>query len=383
MGRWKLRQILFTTEEPPPEQVSPALRKQLIIYAWAVWVFRFFLFLGIAVLVYYFFFKLLGLLLFAIEILWFIVLPIAREIKVWWNMKGTITQTNRFWISAMGFIAIVVLAFIPWNTRVSIPAVLEATHYATVFAPAPGRIVEVSIKEGQHVTKGDVLMTLEAPAIENDIVLTAKRIDVLKLRVRQQAANPEELADNQVVAQELETRISELKGLLENRDNLVLAAPMSGVVTDLANSLHPGRWVNEELPLAYLVELSKTELHALAPEIELSRLEVGQMAKFFPDDPTRPSMKAQIQEVRQVDNGMFMIPYLASIFGGEVAVRQDEEGKLQPEASVYRVELGVLENQPMWTQAVRGVIHVDGRPRSVAEWVRDLVVAVLIRESGF
>ena len=44
----------------------------MIAFAWATWVYRLVLFLGIAVLVYVFFFKVLGLLLFAVEIAWFI-----------------------------------------------------------------------------------------------------------------------------------------------------------------------------------------------------------------------------------------------------------------------------------------------------------------------
>ena len=382
-GRWKLRELLFATGGPPPEQISAALRTKLIVYAWGVRVYRFFLFLGIALLVYYFFFKVLGVVLFAVEILWFIVLPIAREVKVWWEMKGTITQTSRFWVSSAVLVALVALAVIPWPTRVSIPAVLEATPHATVFAPAPGRIVEVSVQEGRRVTQGDLLFTLEAPVIEKDIALTKKRIGVLELRARRQAANPEDLAQNQVVAAALKTRFSQLKGLTEKRDNLLLRAPISGVVTDLVDSLHPGRWVNEELPLAFLVDPELKELRAFAPESEVARLGVGQDARFIPDDPTRGSIEARIRDIRHVDERSFNLPYLASVFGGDVPVRRDAEGTLRPETSVYRVRLEILGAPPSWNQAVRGRLHVDGRPWSVAERVWDRVASVLIRESGF
>ncbi len=383
MGLWRLRQLLFAIDVPPPEQLSVSLRTKLIIYAWGTWIYRFFLFLGIAVLVYYFFFKLLGIILFVVEILWFIVLPILRELREWWKMRHTITQTSRFWVTASVFLTLVVLLVIPWPTRVSIPAVLDATPRATLYAPAPGRIVEVSVYEGQQVTEGQVLLTLEAPEVEKDIELARKRIEVLELRALRKAASEDERARNRVIVQALRSRISELRGLMEQRGNLVLKAPISGVVMDTADSLHPGRWINKKLELAYVIDPEQRELQALAPMTEVRRLDVGQTAKFIPDDAARPTINATVREIRLMDEGEFKLPYLASIFGGEIAVRVDKQGKLRPESSVYRVELEVDGDAPRWDQAVRGMLHIDGRPQSVAHRLWDQIAAVLIRESGF
>lgn len=55
----------------------------MIIYAWATWLYRFFLFCGIALLVYHAFFKLLGIFLFCVEVSVFVMLPILRELKEW------------------------------------------------------------------------------------------------------------------------------------------------------------------------------------------------------------------------------------------------------------------------------------------------------------
>ena len=63
-------------------------RNLLILYAWSTWVYRFFLFIGIALLVYFFAFKLLGIILFAVEIIWFIGLPIGKEVLAWWKLKS-------------------------------------------------------------------------------------------------------------------------------------------------------------------------------------------------------------------------------------------------------------------------------------------------------
>lgn len=55
VGRWKLREWLFAWGDGPPEHMPPHRQSVLISYAWAVGFYRAIVFLGIAILVYYFF----------------------------------------------------------------------------------------------------------------------------------------------------------------------------------------------------------------------------------------------------------------------------------------------------------------------------------------
>jgi len=60
MARWKLREWLFGLNAPRPEHFSPRKQAALITFAWVVWLYRLVVFLGIAVLVYHFFIKLVA-----------------------------------------------------------------------------------------------------------------------------------------------------------------------------------------------------------------------------------------------------------------------------------------------------------------------------------
>ncbi len=383
LGTWQLRRVLFGLDDPPSDRFSPTLRRKLILYAWAVWVYRLIVFTGIALLVYHFAFKALGVILFAIEIGWFILLPIARELKVWWTLQARIGTSPRPWIAAAALALAAAALALPWPTTVAVPAILEARPHATLFTPAAGRIVEATVRNGQHVAAGDVLLTLEAPSVEKDVLVTQKRIDVLELRARQQVGNQEELAKNLVVQQSYRSRLSELEGLREKQDTLVLRAPIAGIVTDVEESLHPGRWINDKLPLAFIIAPTEREIEALAPETEFARVEPGQKALFVPDDPTQPTVTADVREIRQIDEGNFTLPYLASVYGGPVAVREDQKGKLKPDASVYRIRLSLSGGTPSWMQVTRGQLHIQGHPSSVLERAWNHALAVLIRESGF
>jgi len=67
-AKWRMREILFKPNLPPPEAISGKLKTFLILHAWGTWIYRFFLFLGIALLVYGFFVKIIGIILFAVVV---------------------------------------------------------------------------------------------------------------------------------------------------------------------------------------------------------------------------------------------------------------------------------------------------------------------------
>ncbi|MGI9301972.1 MAG: biotin/lipoyl-binding protein, partial [Gammaproteobacteria bacterium] len=169
IGKWQLRELLFKANLAAPETFERPLRLRLTLYAWATWVYRLSLFLAIALLVYHLFFKVLGIFLFLVEIIWLISLPIAREVCVWWEKRDTIMRTKRFVVTVSIVLGLGLITLIPWSGRISLPALLETAEHTTVYAPAPGRIATVKIRPGQQVEAGDVLIVLESPEIDNQL----------------------------------------------------------------------------------------------------------------------------------------------------------------------------------------------------------------------
>jgi putative peptide zinc metalloprotease protein len=214
------------------------------------------------------------------------------------------------------------------------------------------------------------------------VALTHKRIEVEQLRGRRQFIDQQELAKHQVTLEALKARLTELEGLKQQQQTLSLVAPISGRVTDRAEALHVGRWINKELPLTYVVDPAGEELHAVAPETDVGYLRSGQFARFIPEGVERPSVRAQVVEIRDIDESSFTVPYLASLYGGEVPVREDANHRLRPETSVYRITLRLAEPAPRWNQAVRGTVLIEGPRISFAQRAWEKGIRVLIRESG-
>ena len=112
------------------------------------------------------------------------------------------------------------------------------------------------------------------------------------------------------------------------------------------------------------------------------RLQAGNEGWFYADDPARRPRFGRVQDLRQVDESHFALTYLASLYAGPVPVRQDDQGNIKPESSIYRVTLDVEDTDEPWTQVVRGLVQVEGESRSVVRQLWEHVAAVFIRESG-
>ena len=384
LGRWKLRQILFAVDEPVPERLPKSMQRNVIIYAWCVWLYRFFLFLTIAILVYYFFFKLLGIILFIIEIYWFIVLPIFREFDRWWAMRHKIILSPQFYLTSLILFSLVAAFIIPWSTNVKMPAIMEAEEKTIIFLPAPGVIKEIMVSEGDSVQENDILFILESPELSHEIKTTRKEIEIFELRARRSVANPEDLADIQIILQQLEELNSKLEGLYKEQQQLVIRAPASGVIVDLADSLHDNRWINETLPLAYIITPHTAVIRGMLSETELTRIHVAKKAVFIPDDPARGKINAWVKDIELANTRYLDIPYISSVYGGDIAVQMDDDNNPVPENSVYQVRLIMdeqLKNIP--TSVIRGIVHIEGEARSFAKRIYDIGASVIIRESGF
>jgi putative peptide zinc metalloprotease protein len=382
-GQWRLRSLLFGQHSPPPETVSLGVRHTMVVYAWAIWLYRLILFTGIAVMVYHYFFKALGILLFLVEIVWFIAMPIYRELTVWWGSRTLYAASPRTWMTAVGFGVVVASTLMPLHTSVSVPAVLQASSYTTIFAPTPGRLQQVLVRDGQVVKAGDALVVLENPLLEKEVRLAETKVAKWDYRLGRMAGYGQDRDQRQVIGESLRAGLAELTGLEAKRDNLTLRAPIAGVVRDRADSLTVGRWIDQKLHIAYLVNDRQVEIESFVPVDELAYVTVGQPARFVPLDLTRPSVEAHVTQIAEVDEREFMVPYLASVYGGDVPVRKDDKGRLKPEVSVYRVRLSLDDAKTSPDHILAGHVQIEGQPSSIAQRAWDQVVATVVRESGF
>ncbi len=380
LGRWRMREWLFGLGDPMPEQIPRRLRGWLVVYAWATWVYRFFLFLGIALLVYNLFFKALGVLLFVIEIYWFIVRPIAREVSAWWSLGGRILRRPRAWITFGVFSLMIIAAAIPWQSRVRVQGVLEAAVSAPVYGPEPGQIVHLALSEGAQVSAGDVLVELSDPGLEHEIAQSERRIRLLDERVRRGSTNDVWRAEARIASAELAAERENLAALIEHRQALTVVATADGALRDVDPALTTGLWLPRRSVLARVVDDGKQRVRAYIDGEALNRLDRDAAGVFIPDDPLQKERPVRVAFVAAVSAAVIEIPYVASTHGGDVAVDPDGEELVARDARYQLV--ATTEDAAAPGYVSRGVLHLSAEPESFVAFVYRRAVQLFLREMG-
>lgn len=166
LARWKLREWLFGLREEKPETFTKGKERALIFFAWLTWLYRLVVFVGIALLVYGLFFKLLGVILFIVELAWFIAMPIKSELVEWRKRWPAIRQTRRSKKTASVVILLIGLLMLPWPTRVTSSGVLQPAEVWRIYAPGPALFDdEAPPAEGARFEADDVVMRLASPVL--------------------------------------------------------------------------------------------------------------------------------------------------------------------------------------------------------------------------
>jgi putative peptide zinc metalloprotease protein len=384
LGRWRLREMLFALGDDAPEQVPGRLRRGMIVYAWMTWIYRLFLFIGIALLVYTLFFKLLGVILFVVEIAVFIARPVVSEFKVWASMKDRILATSRTRLLLIGGGVALLLCLLPLDRHISAPAVLTPIGASPIVAGDPGKVEKLFVENGQRVAAGAPLVQLSAPELEQSIAATKVRIANLQLQFGRGAADEIDLSNRMVLERELKQEQDQLSGLELRSERLVLRAPIAGIVTDLSPDIHSGRWLGGAEPIAYIVTSDDYDIQAYVSEDDIWRISKDARGRFVPDDPVQASRAAKLVEkstnaVERIDQ-----PILASVNGGPIASDKDEN-ILRPRTALYRVRLIASKKTYEDGEALQltpGSVEIAATGRSVAGGLLDKVTRLFRSEAS-
>jgi putative peptide zinc metalloprotease protein len=369
LGRWRLRELLFGLGDTSPEDLPLRLRRFLVAYAWLSWIYRLVLFFGIALLVYHFFFKLAGLLLFAVEIGVFIVRPILSELRVWTGLRAAIARSPRGrWTLGLAALVLVAMA-VPLDRHVSAPAILAPIDSEPLVAGDAARIDAVRVADGQAVRRGQIVAELSAPAVDTSRQGSAARIAALETQLARSSADRIDLFDRRVIERELSAERARLKGANDLAARLVLRAPIDGIVTDLRPEIHAGRWIGGNEIVARIVSPDRADIQAYVAETGLARIADSARARFVPDDVAQSARAARLLETGRAAVQSLDQPLLASVNGGPIAVNADAQNRLKPRQALYRLRflaaIDRSDGRKAFIQPLRGRIIIDAERRSV------------------
>jgi putative peptide zinc metalloprotease protein len=340
LARWSLREYLFDLGEPPPEYFSRKCTRWLIIFAYATWAYRVILFFAIAALVYSFFIKVVGIFLFIVEIVWFVLMPLYGEFKVWRQKWPLIRQQSQSRRSLFFCLILLLLISLPWPSRVVTSGVIKPEKVFTVYAPAGAQLVANPWKEGAIVNASETILTLAAPELTKRWNIANAYYIKSKAQLESATVDADQRPNLQVLQQAVEAAQAELDQVKADMTQYAPKAPFTGTVYYADPDLDIGGWVKYQEKLATLVSKDKWIVETYLDEEVIRRIAIGDSALFMSDGRGQSAIKLIVVDIDQDATRALPSALLSTPAGGSVMVRE-QNGQWIPEVASYRVLLSV------------------------------------------
>ncbi len=385
-AKWRLRKWLWGWDDPKPENTYADRQRLLTGFGFAVWIYRFFLYLGIAILVYNLFFQPLGLILMLVELAFFIGLPLWREIKVWIGRYDDIFKLTHGKITLFLLTISLIFMFTPTRQTIEIPTIMHAKDYSRFYPPIPSKIEQINIKKGQFVKKGDMLFQLSSYDLDHNINITRLKLtDLEKIRRSSQATI--ELANKRSMLDvEIENTKKELKGFLSIQEQLTIKAPNDGVIEEVDSLLKSGQWINKTSMLALLADKKSKIVSGYISEQDLDKLSKTSNGKFYAEYSPFETYNVTLNTLEKTSAATLFWPELSSSQGGGIPAAAENDGTIRPLAryTIYpiRFQLNKDENTNLLPDFIaRGTVVMEGEKQSLANSLIKKGISIFVMDS--
>jgi RND family efflux transporter MFP subunit len=200
---------------------------------------------------------------------------------------------------------ILLLIFCPLPLRVGGVAVVAPQSFVTLAAPVEGTIANVYAHEGQHVSRGDVLGTMDDWSWRNQLAAAQARYETAMLAMQG------DLARHSAQAGEDRTQADYLHAEMERTRlriaNAQLRSPIDGIVMtpDLQNAA--GEHLDAGAAFAQVLDLSSAQINIAVDQEDAGLLQAGQKAAIklnsFPAQTLRGLVSTISPEVQPGGDG--------------------------------------------------------------------------------
>jgi putative peptide zinc metalloprotease protein len=373
-----LRKWLLGFDDPAPQLAGEAAPRWLLGFGLITAVYRFFLFLGIAITVYHYFFKLLGLFLFAVEIWWFILKPIWNEVKVWIRERARIQCRPA--VRAVLLLALLMgVLLVPWNGRIFASGWIRAGQETTFYAPRSARLVQAP--QPGTVTPQQSLALLESAELDLREARASARMQALDNRLLSSIAAqdlPDSAGSNraQLVQQQVEVR-----GAHNEAHQLLMTAPFAGLLVDVALDATPGSMVSRHEPLARLINTQNWVAEVFLDEDDAKRLQPSAQVLAYLLGGSMQKLAGTVASVDTVPVEQLPTEMLAARYGGPL-LTTDDPNELKPRRPLYRVRVALSE-APRMQQARLATFVIQAERVSLADALWRGALGALLLQGSF
>ncbi|MDM8538032.1 hypothetical protein QUF70_14850 [Desulfobacterales bacterium HSG17] len=270
MFRHTMRRLFFDWQGPAPE-IHPN-RRSLVIYGFCAGLYKLFIGISIAISVYYLFFPILGMIIFAAEIWLFIIYPIKTETLAVIKNQHYMGSKSRLILTAVCFLIICLSLVIPLPYIEHVPSLFMYKRAANIESPSPGQILTDLPKQGLKVNAGDLITSLSSDSLEYE--MQQAKFDLGKVRLSIQglgSGGEQEAYRKWLMAEEERLKVS-LEKYLQAFAQMEIRSPVKGTIMDVNQDLYKGAFVPKGAYLFTVAIPDSYELKAFVHENIMTKL---------------------------------------------------------------------------------------------------------------
>lgn len=158
----------------------------------------------------------------------------------------------------------------------------EAAKSSNITAPTTGKLVRLSVREGQKVSKGQVLAKIESQTLKSTYQMAKASYDQAKDAMTRLEKVYASGSISEIKMIEMKTNLNKaeaaMKAARSSLESCVVKAPFSGVVEKV--SAHVGEELTLASPILRIVDVCNVEIHFPIPENEISKIKIGDKASI-------------------------------------------------------------------------------------------------------
>jgi GAF domain-containing protein len=244
---------------------------------------------------------------------------------------------------------ILLLIFCPLPLRISGAAVVAPQSVVTLAAPVEGTIANVYAREGQHVSRGDLLATMDDWSWRNQLTAAQAKYEAAMLAMQG------DLARNSPQAGEERTQADYLRAEMERTRlriaNAQLRSPIDGVVMtpDLQNAV--GEHLEAGATFAQVLNLASARINIAVDQSDANLVQAGQTAAIklssFPAQTLHGQVFGISPEAQPNADGRFFYAHVL-LPNGSAQLRTGMDGRAKIFAGFRPAGFVLLRGPALW-----------------------------------
>jgi putative peptide zinc metalloprotease protein len=291
---------------------------------------------------------------------------------------------------------------IPMPLHIEATYIVEPLNVKHSYTQAPGELTEVLVKAGDHVTKGQIVVRMSNPDLEDQKrdLLNKIKIQILERETQLKVGNEGRmsLADNQIVA-----LTDQLEEVQQQLDALIIKAEIAGRIVEPprvpeppietarkqlstwnGTPLHPkniGATIDERTHLLSVAPSEVYQAIVLIDQGDINELSQAELVARLEDSekkhrliqlkfdhlPSR-TYEGHIQEVSK--NPLEYVPeQLSNKLGGDLPTVTDSQGRERLLSSVYQATVELDQDTDLLRSGMRGIARFRVEERTAGQWL--------------